>query len=106
MSGGESMATDLPRFTITLPDDVYQSVMRYKEENQISTQSKAIQKLIRIGVDTVEKEKEAANVNQIPVYDPSERSLVASWRQANEKDRKTAASALDFEYFQQKEKEA
>lgn len=100
------MATDLPRFTITLPNDVYESVMRYKEENQISTQSKAVQKLIRIGIDTVEKEKEAANVKQFPAFDPAEDALVASWRRADEKDRKIAACALDFEYVQPKEKRA
>ena len=27
------MATDKPRFTITLPDEVYEEVSEYKEEN-------------------------------------------------------------------------
>lgn len=47
------MATDKPRFTITLPDDVFDQVAQYKTENKISTQSKAIQKLIGIGLESV-----------------------------------------------------
>lgn len=46
------MATDKPRFTITLPDDVFAQVAQYKAENKISTQSKAIQKLIGIGLES------------------------------------------------------
>ena len=47
------MATDLPRFTITLPEDVYQQVSEYKEAQKISTQSKAIQRLIVLGLQEV-----------------------------------------------------
>lgn len=47
------MATDKPRFTITLPDDVFDQVAQYKVENKISTQSKAIQRLIGIGLESV-----------------------------------------------------
>lgn len=50
------MATDLPRFTITLPDDVYTRVLQYKEEQKISTQSKAIQRLIIVGLDAVREQ--------------------------------------------------
>lgn len=47
------MATDLPRFTITLPEEMYNRVTQYKEEQKISTQSKAIQKLIAVGLESV-----------------------------------------------------
>lgn len=47
------MATDLPRFTITLPEEMYDRVTQYKEEQKISTQSKAIQKLIAAGLESV-----------------------------------------------------
>jgi phage repressor protein C with HTH and peptisase S24 domain len=45
------MATDKPRFTITLPDDLCDSVSQYKEAKGISAQSKAIQQLLQIGLD-------------------------------------------------------
>lgn len=45
-----NMATDKPRFTITLDPSTLDRVLEYKDENGISTQSKAIQKLIEIGI--------------------------------------------------------
>lgn len=47
------MATDLPRFSITLPVAVYEKVMEYKEANKLSTQSKAVQKLVVLGLKEV-----------------------------------------------------
>ena len=54
------MATDKPRFTITLPDEVYEEVSEYKEENGYKTQSKAIQQLIKLGLQDVGEEQEEA----------------------------------------------
>lgn len=47
------MATDKPRFSITLEPDMLDRVLEYKEKNRFSTQSKAIQKLIEIGINDV-----------------------------------------------------
>ena len=44
------MATDKPRFTITLDNNMLEQVLEYKSQNRISTQSKAIQKLIELGM--------------------------------------------------------
>ena len=52
------MATEKPRFTITLDDDLYKEVLDYKQENGISTQSKAIQRLVRLAVSDVDKTSE------------------------------------------------
>lgn len=60
------MATDKPRFTITLPDDVFDQVAQYKTENKISTQSKAIQKLIGIGLESI---KEPEQTQRAPSLD-------------------------------------
>ncbi len=45
------MATDKPRFSITIPDDILAQVERYQADRKISTKSKAIQKLIVIGLE-------------------------------------------------------
>lgn len=52
------MATEKPRFTITLDDDLYKEVLDYKKDNGISTQSKAIQRLVRLAVSDVDKTSE------------------------------------------------
>lgn len=44
------MATDKPRFTITLSDEIFAQVMDYKKEMHLSTQSKAIQQLVALGL--------------------------------------------------------
>lgn len=50
------MATEKPRFTITLDEDLYKEVLDYKETNAISTQSKTIQRLVRIAVADADKQ--------------------------------------------------
>lgn len=50
------MATDLPRFTITLPDEMYNDVTRFQRDNNIKTQSKAIQRLVALGLDASAKQ--------------------------------------------------
>lgn len=75
------MATDKPRFTITLDPEMLSSVLEYKEANRLSTQSKAIQRLIEIGVrDTQEQQAEA-------ILSPDERALVNDYRELNKEGR-------------------
>lgn len=50
------MATDKPRFTITLDDDIYAEVIAYKDKHGLATQSKAIRQLVEIGLDSLTKE--------------------------------------------------
>lgn len=44
------MATDKPRFSLTIPNDVLAKVEQYQAEQKISTKSKAIHRLIEIGL--------------------------------------------------------
>lgn len=45
------MATDKPRFTITLEEETLNGVLSYKKKNKLATQSKAIQQLIELGLE-------------------------------------------------------
>lgn len=45
------MATDKPRFTITLEEETLNGVLSYKKKNKLATQSKAIQQLVEIGLE-------------------------------------------------------
>lgn len=51
------MATEKPRFTITLDEELYKDVLDYKENNAISTQSKAIQRLVRLAVEDAARDQ-------------------------------------------------
>lgn len=44
------MATDKPRFSLTIPDDVLTKVEQYQAKQKLSTKSKAIHRLIEIGL--------------------------------------------------------
>lgn len=101
------MATDLPRFTITLPDDLYALVLQYKAEQNITTQSKAIQKLIEIGIETVAQDGSGASLRR--KFSETENRLVSSWRQSDERAKEDVAHALrdfGFSYEVKKKKEA
>lgn len=72
------MATDKPRFTITLDDDTYAEVMAYKEKNKLSTQSKAVQRLVALGLDSLSGEvrEEEPIVQKIKSLDERGRRVV------------------------------
>ena len=44
------MATDRPRFTISLDDETFDRVEQYRIDNRYSTRSKAVEALIRDGL--------------------------------------------------------
>ena len=51
------MPTELPRFSITADEDLLKEIDDYRYENRYPTRTKAIIKLIRIGIETVKNQK-------------------------------------------------
>ncbi len=49
------MATEKPRFSVTFSDDSYRRIRQYQKDNKISTQSKAVARLVAIAIDEIEK---------------------------------------------------
>lgn len=49
------MATDKPRFTITVPDEMLDDIIAFQQENHFATRSGAIQQLICLGIDDLTK---------------------------------------------------
>ena len=72
------MATDKPRFTITLDEDTFAEVMAYKARNKLSTQSKAVQRLVALGLDSLsgEVQKEDPIIQKIKSLDARGRRVV------------------------------
>lgn len=72
------MATDKPRFTITLDEDTFAEVMAYKAKNKLSTQSKAVQRLVALGLDSLsgETQKEDPIIQKIKSLDARGRRVV------------------------------
>lgn len=42
------MATDKPRFSVTFTNDSFDKIQKYKQDNNISTQSKAVARLVEL----------------------------------------------------------
>lgn len=49
------MATEKPRFSVTFSDDSFMKIQKFKEENNISTQSKAVAKLVELAINELEE---------------------------------------------------
>lgn len=52
------MATEKPRLSISMDEKTYEKVLEYKEQKGITTQSKAIIRLMEIGIAKMERELE------------------------------------------------
>ena len=50
------MATEKPRFSITVDEKLLQEIEDYRFGNRISMRSEAIVQLIKIGLETLQKE--------------------------------------------------
>ena len=57
------MATEKPRFTITLDDDTFDRVAQFQADEEYATRSKAIQNLVLRGLDCV---RDLPNVRPVP----------------------------------------
>lgn len=56
------MATDKPRFTITVSDDTLKEIVNFQHDRNLATRSNAIQQLIQIGIDDLKN-----HVSEIPL---------------------------------------
>lgn len=48
------MATNKPRFSVMFTNDAYKKIKKYQKENGISTQSKAVARLVEIAINEIE----------------------------------------------------
>ena len=59
------MATEKPRFSVTFTDQSFEQIQRFKEDNNISTQSKAVAQLVALALDQMEA---AGEIKTAPLY--------------------------------------
>lgn len=77
------MATDKPRFSLTLDPDMLAKVLDYKERNHLSTQNKAVQQLIALGIQDTQ---EGSGLVAFTLK-PDEQALVEDYRLLNKEGR-------------------
>lgn len=90
------MSTSKPRFTITLDSITLNQVLAYKENNRLATQSKAIQKLIEIGIEETKRNVISSAASEM-LLTPEESELVSIYRSLNRDGKDTLiATARGF----------
>lgn len=77
------MATDKPRFSLTLDPDMLEKVLEYKEKNHLSTQNKAVQRLIALGIQETQDSSGIVSC----ALKPDEQALVNDYRELNNQGR-------------------
>lgn len=73
------MATDKPRFSITLDPKLFSEVLDYKEKNRLSTQSKAVQRLIELGIQETKENPSLVFMS----LEPDEKLFLEDYRDLN-----------------------
>ena len=58
------MATNKPRIPVTLEPELLEQVTAYRLEHGISSQSKAIRQLVRLGLDSLERDERSASFRE------------------------------------------
>lgn len=77
------MATDKPRFSLTLDPDMLAKVLEFKEKNHLSTQNKAVQQLIALGIQDTKASSDIVTFT----LKPDEQALVKDYRELNNEGR-------------------
>lgn len=92
------MATDKPRFTITLSEELYEKVNEYQHSKRFSTQTKAIVDLIERGAKSLGlingNTLESSNVELID----SHSEITKKYRALDEHGKEVVNSVLSIEY--------
>lgn len=58
------MATDKPRYTVSVDEELFKRIEDFRFEQRFQTRSEATAELIRLGLETLKKEKEKENENK------------------------------------------
>lgn len=73
------MATNKPRFSVTFTDESFNKIQKYQKENNISTQSKAVARLVELAISEIElgcNEKNSPSAAEAAPGDEQEKGVM------------------------------
>lgn len=89
------MPTEKPRLSVTMDADLMERMNQFRAQNRISTQSKAVNRLMRLALDSLEEE---GTLDLGPSAPPKEvRQLVQDYQNLDRWGRRLVRSVLDHE---------
>lgn len=66
------MATDKPRYTVSVDNDLFRQIEDFRFERRFQTRSEATAELIRLGLESLRKEREEKQNKDFP-HTPKEK---------------------------------
>lgn len=63
------MSTDKPRFSITVSEELYNSINEYQHEHRIQTQTKAVVELLKVGIEHILSDSDSVS-ETVNEYEP------------------------------------
>jgi repressor LexA len=94
------MATDKPRFSVTFTDKSFRKIQEYKDENNLSTQSKAVAQLVEIAINELEK---SDDMKKAPLYSSEALKLAGEFDTLDIHGKQTVRVVMDEELNRMKE---
>lgn len=58
------MATERPRYTVSVDKDLFEKIENFRFENRFQSRSEATAELIRLGIESLEKEKNTSGTQE------------------------------------------
>ena len=77
------MATIKPRFSVTFSDDSFEKIKEYQKKHNISTQSKAVARLVEIAINVIESDNSVKKLPDTAEAVPGEDHMIALYRELN-----------------------
>lgn len=102
------MATDKPRFSVTFTEESFEKIQKYQKQNNITTQSKAVARLVEMAINDIEscngaisslEEKEIVLVE----LSCQEKIHIKKYRSLDDYGKEAVENVLDVEYRRCKE---
>jgi len=94
IKGGDFMATDKPRFSVTFTEDSFSRIQKYQKDNQISTQSKAVARLVELAINSIDEPELEKNT---PLYSSEALKLAQDYDSLDEFGKKAVCAVADVE---------
>lgn len=92
------MATGKPRFSVTFEEDSFAKIQKYQKDNNISTQSKAVARLVELAINEIESGSDAKKTLSMAEAVPGDTlcsTLLYNFDQLNQEGREKLVDLSD-----------
>lgn len=88
------MATEKPRFSVTFSDESFKKIQKFKDENNISTQSKAVAQLVSLAIRELER---SGDIQKAPLCSSEAMEIARDFDTLDRHGRQTVRVVMDQE---------